>query len=177
MDKVRSIRWSLGLFHRVGVRGLFGAVRIWIFFFVRQVQGLTMSEVKIAELERENTHLRAALATSKDPCIYCQLPAEEMAKCRSGFPGCARADDMSGCPEFGAMHELHMTQELLREAARHVVRVSIGGEEKTQEILAGRCPLPPYYTEGGLVARCVAYLNSSLPASPSASEKEESNLP
>lgn len=50
----------------------------------------------------ENTRLRAALANSKDPCVYCQLPKEEMAKCAFGFPGCGRADDMTGCPEFGA---------------------------------------------------------------------------
>jgi hypothetical protein len=54
----------------------------------------------------ENTRLRAALAVSKDPCVYCQLPAEEMAKCKSGFPGCARMDDLTGCPEFGAAMEL-----------------------------------------------------------------------
>lgn len=56
----------------------------------------------LAAAERDNTHLRSALAVSKDPCRYCQLPAEEMAKCRSGFPGCDRADDMMGCPELGA---------------------------------------------------------------------------
>ena len=56
----------------------------------------------LAATERDNTHLRSALAVSKDPCRYCQLPAEEMAKCRSGFPGCDRADDMMGCPELGA---------------------------------------------------------------------------
>lgn len=54
----------------------------------------------------ENTKLRAALAVSKDPCVYCQLPEEEMAKCRSGFPGCARMDDITGCREFGAMMQL-----------------------------------------------------------------------
>ena len=70
---------------------------------------------RIAELETENTHLRAALATSKSPCAYCQLPADEMAKCRSGFPGCARMDDMLGCPEFGAMMALSETKA---EAAR-----------------------------------------------------------
>lgn len=59
-------------------------------------------EADNARLREENTHFRASLAMSKDPCVYCQLPAEEMSKCRSGFPGCGRMDDKMGCPEFGA---------------------------------------------------------------------------
>ncbi|WP_197689302.1 hypothetical protein [Bradyrhizobium erythrophlei] len=55
------------------------------------------------ETEAENVRLRAALARSKDPCVYCSLPAEELFKCNSGFPGCSRADDVMGCPELGAM--------------------------------------------------------------------------
>lgn len=76
---------------------------------------------KVRELETENTHLRAALAVSKDPCLYCQLPAAEMARCKSGFPGCARADDMTGCPEFGAALECYQLKEqvqLYEEAIR-----------------------------------------------------------
>ena len=59
-----------------------------------------------ADVERENTCLRAALASSQSPCVYCQLPAADMAQCRAGFPGCDRADDLSGCPEFGARLQL-----------------------------------------------------------------------
>jgi len=55
--------------------------------------------------QAENERLRAALANSKDPCIYCSLPADEFAKCKLGFPGCSRADDMAGCPELGARLE------------------------------------------------------------------------
>lgn len=33
-----------------------------------------------------------------------------MAQCRAGFPGCARMDDITGCPEFGAMQELDGVQ-------------------------------------------------------------------
>lgn len=43
---------------------------------------------------KENSQLRLVLATSNAKCAYCGLPAEEMAKCASGFPGCARGDDM-----------------------------------------------------------------------------------
>lgn len=66
---------------------------------------------KFNALRDENVRLRAALAVSKDPCLYCQLPADEMAKCKSGFPGCARADDTTGCPEFGSAMALAMLEE------------------------------------------------------------------
>lgn len=42
----------------------------------------------------ENDTLKNILAESDLPCIYCHLPAGDMSKCRSGFPGCARADDL-----------------------------------------------------------------------------------
>lgn len=41
---------------------------------------------------RENDILRGVLSRAALPCVYCGL--EDMAKCASGFPGCARADDM-----------------------------------------------------------------------------------
>lgn len=66
---------------------------------------------KFNTLRDENARLRAALAMSKDPCLYCQLPADEMAKCKAGFPGCARADDTAGCPEFGSAMALAMLEE------------------------------------------------------------------
>ena len=71
---------------------------------------------ELAEATAENTRLRAALASSKDPCAYCQLPKDEMAKCRSGFPGCARADDLMGCPELGASLEADRLKSELNEA-------------------------------------------------------------
>jgi hypothetical protein len=42
----------------------------------------------------ENDTLRGLLAKGQGPCVYCQLPAEEIAKCKSGFPGCGRMDDI-----------------------------------------------------------------------------------
>lgn len=59
----------------------------------------------VPDLLAENTRLRAALAQSKGACVYCSLPAEEWARCQSGFPGCARGDDALGCPELGARME------------------------------------------------------------------------
>lgn len=81
-------------------------------------------ELKLAEATAENTRLRAALATSKDPCAYCQLSKDEMAKCRSGFPGCARADDLMGCPELGASFHAEELQRELTEA-QHRIRALI----------------------------------------------------
>jgi len=81
-------------------------------------------ELELNEATSENTRLRAALATSKDPCVYCKLPKEEMAKCRSGFPGCARADDLMGCPELGAALEVEELKRELNEA-NHRIRTLI----------------------------------------------------
>lgn len=55
-------------------------------------------ELRVSDLEQENDALRGFLARGNDPCIYCQLPKADMAKCQSGFPGCARADDMLNDP-------------------------------------------------------------------------------
>lgn len=73
------------------------------------------SSRSMAEMLAEIARLRAVLARSKDPCVYCSLPAERWTECRSGFPGCARADDMMGCPEFGASMD---AQDLRAEIAK-----------------------------------------------------------
>lgn len=61
---------------------------------------------EVSAKDAENIRLRAALAHSKSPCVYCSLPAEDWAKCQSGFPGCDRADDAMGCPELGASMQI-----------------------------------------------------------------------
>lgn len=58
------------------------------------------SNLRITELEAENTRIRAAYANSDQPCPYCSLSIEDWNKCASGFPGCARADDIQGCPNL-----------------------------------------------------------------------------
>jgi hypothetical protein len=46
------------------------------------------------ELQQENDRLRVMLAKGKGDCMFCGLPAEDISKCASGFPGCARMDEM-----------------------------------------------------------------------------------
>lgn len=48
---------------------------------------------------------RAAWAHSARPCLYCSLPAADMARCEHGFPGCGRADDLLlvSCIPVGAI--------------------------------------------------------------------------
>ena len=67
---------------------------------------------ELQSLTEENTRLRAALANSPGACHYCQLPKDEWSKCKSVFPGCARADDAIGCPEFGAQMEYGHLRDL-----------------------------------------------------------------
>ena len=50
-------------------------------------------------VKAENDKLRGLLAKGKDDCIYCGLPAEDIAKCASGFPGCGRMDDIMAVEE------------------------------------------------------------------------------
>lgn len=55
---------------------------------------LTAARAEIERLRAENNKLRYLLAKGSDPCVYCALPAADTGKCRAGFPGCARADDL-----------------------------------------------------------------------------------
>jgi hypothetical protein len=87
-------------------RGLMGSGEVRAF--------MEQLERELAEANGENTRLRAALANSAGACVYCQLPKEQWAACRSGFPGCARDDDAMGCPELGAAMELHAARERIR---------------------------------------------------------------
>lgn len=57
-------------------------------------------EGRATKAETENDKLRGLLAQGKGDCVYCGLPAAEIAKCPSGFPGCARMDDIVNAPEI-----------------------------------------------------------------------------
>jgi len=53
---------------------------------------------KLQELQNENTKLRFIIADSNLDCIYCRLPKTDLSKCKSGFPGCGRMDDLINDP-------------------------------------------------------------------------------
>jgi len=69
---------------------------------------VSLLETSLADVKREltvtqeeNVRLRAALAQSELPCVYCTLPKERWSECIHGFPGCDRGDDAVGCPHLG----------------------------------------------------------------------------
>lgn len=98
-------------------RGIKEHGRTWGWGAVSDFRDLARQlERELTEATSENNQLRAALASSNDPCLYCQLPKDEMTKCRSGFPGCARADDLMGCPELGSAFEAERLERELAEA-------------------------------------------------------------
>lgn len=106
-------------------RGIEEHGRTWGWGAVSDFRDLARQlERELTEATSENNRLRAALASSKDPCVYCQLPKDEMTKCRSGFPGCARADDLMGCPELGAALEVERLERELAES-EHRIRTLI----------------------------------------------------
>lgn len=60
---------------------------------------------EVGPLRVENDKLRRLLAKSGQPCAYCNLPADEITKCASGFPGCARMDDITAAVQSKAEQE------------------------------------------------------------------------
>jgi hypothetical protein len=92
-----------------------------------------MAVKRLQTIQAENTRLRAALAQSDLPCVYCSLPADEWNKCQHGWPGCGRADDAMGCPELGAGMEVARLQEqvaMLRDVLRQA-EYAIGNHIKS----------------------------------------------
>lgn len=79
---------------------------------------------ELSHLKAENERLRATLANSKSPCAYCDLPADEWAKCKFGFPGCGRADDVVGCPELGASLEARRLKARVEELEAELNRLN-----------------------------------------------------
>ena len=85
----------------------------------------------MSDIERENTRLRGLLAWGTDPCIYCGLSRGDMYKCASGFPGCARSDDMMCSPDAEARFA-EVERRTAEERARQV---------RLRDLLIARYPL------------------------------------
>lgn len=75
----------------------------------------TESGEQLAALQKENNTLRGLLGNSAKDCVYCGLPAKDQAKCKSGFPGCARADDQSLSEHFAAGYDLMNAEKHIKE--------------------------------------------------------------
>ena len=86
---------------------------------------------RIRELEGENDFMRLRLAESDKDCVYCQLPKSETARCSSGFPGCARADDLFHCDELTRRDERMKREGAAQgiEQAREMMSMAESGEE------------------------------------------------
>jgi len=68
--------------------------------FIDILDRVERAEREREEARKENDFMRVRLAESGKNCVYCNLPASDMAKCSAGFPGCARADDLLTCDEL-----------------------------------------------------------------------------
>lgn len=73
------------------------------------------NDAMVRELAQENDTLRGLLAKGQADCVYCGLPAADIAKCKSGFPGCSRMDDIVNAAETES--EKRLQQANLKLAA------------------------------------------------------------
>ena len=94
-------------------------------------------KAKYEALSVENDKLRVLLATSNANCAFCGLPAAEMAKCASGFPGCSRADDMILCVH-PTRQDLLEENERLRKALGEIAAVTsqLGPDRASSQYMA-----------------------------------------
>ena len=103
---------------------------------------LTPAEIaeREAVLREENNKLRALLAASDKPCAYCGLDAVDIAKCPSGFPGCARMDDLMQAAET---EKDRKAQDALltayNEAAEREAAAYERGQREMQQAAQGAC--------------------------------------
>lgn len=92
---LKDTKRQTALIDRINARILEGAHRgkpgeITMYFLDECMQ----LEAEGIAAQIENDLLRGLLAKGGKDCIYCGLPAADIAKCKSGFPGCARMDDI-----------------------------------------------------------------------------------
>jgi predicted transcriptional regulator len=54
---------------------------------------------KLIAVAEENTILRAHVAVSNLPCLYCKLPREQLTECKQGPRDCTRMRDILRVPQ------------------------------------------------------------------------------
>ena len=67
----------------------------------------------VHRLEQENDVLRGLLAKGGSNCVYCGLAAEDISKCKHGFPGCSRMDDLINAPQSEAECLVAIQREMI----------------------------------------------------------------
>lgn len=105
---------------------------------------LEAAEREREEARKENDFMRLRLAESDKACVYCALPKGEMGACASGFPGCARADDLFHCDELtrrDAQQRREGAAEAYEEMRKQAVEVGkqSGLAAKFCKIFADEC--------------------------------------
>lgn len=85
------------------------------------------------QLTKENDLLRGMVSKLKIPCHYCGL--DDMSKCKSGFPGCALADDMMIGEDETFKRVAEERNELIRLADSLVDALNIEGADQPDGLL------------------------------------------
>ena len=101
---------------------------------VEIVQGYADALEEIGRLKKENDTLRGLLGNSAKPCPYCGLAAEDQAKCASGFPGCARADDQQLSSHFADAYRAERAEAALAESERKCERLKFHAEAMARDL-------------------------------------------
>src|SRR3972149_3352988 len=92
----------------------FDSFHAWEFTGGKRIESakkLRSLAAELTELRKENNTLRGLLGNSAKDCQYCGLPAAEQGRCKSGFPGCSRADDQQLGEYFAAGYALQCCEE------------------------------------------------------------------
>ena len=89
---------------------------------------------EIGRLKKENDTLRGLLGNSAKPCPYCGLAAEDQAKCASGFPGCARADDQQLSSHFADAYRAERAEAALADAEWKYERLRFHAEAMARDL-------------------------------------------
>jgi len=106
------------------------AVETWQFASKQLAARCDEAEAERDEARKENDFMRLRLAESDKACVYCSLPKAEMGACASGFPGCARADELFQCDEL-TRRDAHQRLEAMKAATARAIAAVESAPEVT----------------------------------------------